>query len=198
MADYATVLIAAITAGAGLGGGLIAGRFNLKALVMSHRRDDAVSIRAKVEELYAELDHIENMSAEMSAQVMNAIGKQDAPAERFQTINLGKVRAIVALYFPACQPAFEAFDQRSTENARLLRASLEKKDRDPSFPLYEHVLLESQSRQRLCGELREFLGKEAEQLGKAIRLNAEADERMEVSRKQVPAITENNRRSPRE
>ncbi len=169
MVDWSTVLIAAISAGAGLGGSVIAGHFNLRVVTKSHRRDDVALIRAKVEELYAELDYVQNLSNVSAAGAMAAINAQAAPQEKFDTINLGKIRSIVGLYFPTCQTAIGAFDQQAAENAKTLRVDLEEKKLNPLTAGFSYLLLECQSRTRMCGELRELLDKQADVIGKSVR-----------------------------
>ena len=162
MADCATVLIAAISASAGLAGSVIAGQFNLKALSKAHSKDDAVSIRIKVEELYAELDNIQDLSNVSAVKALTAINAKAAPQERFDAINLGKVRSIVGLYFPECQVAIDAFDKQDIEDVKALRADFEN---DPLTAGFSYILVQCAGRSKMCREMRDLLGKEAKAIG---------------------------------
>ena len=166
MVDWSTVLIAAISGGAGLAGSVIAGHFNLKALRMGHRNDDVVSIRAKVEELYAELDHIQELSNESAVRAMAAIKAQGVPQEKFGTINLGKIRSIVGLYFPKCQAAIDAFDQEDIEDVKALRADFKS---DPLTAGFGYMLVQCAGRSKMCHEMRKLLECEANMVGKSVR-----------------------------
>ena len=166
MVDCATVLIAAISAGAGLAGSFIAGHFSLKALSMGHRKDDVVSLRVKVEELYAELDHIQNLSNSTMALAAPALKAHAAPQEKFDVINLGKIRSIVGLYFPSCQTAIDAFDKQEVEDAKALRAKIED---DPVTASFSFILIQCAHISKMCREMRDLLGKEAKAIGISVR-----------------------------
>lgn len=169
MADISTVLIAAISAGAGLAGSVIAGHFNLKALGLTHKRDDVATIGAKVEELYAELDRIQDAANQFSLRAMTAIHNKETEQPKIDTINLGKVRAIVGLYFPACLAPLGEFDARAAEHGKILRTDLKEKTLSPMEAACGYVLLECTSLVRLCGDMRGLLGAEAGVVGQSVR-----------------------------
>ena len=166
MVDYSTVLIAAISASAGLAGSVIAGHFNLKTLSNAHRKDDEVSIRIKVEELYAELDHIQELSNVSAVRALTAINANASPQEKFDAINLGKVRSIVGLYFPTCQAAIDAFDKQDIVDVEALRANFTN---DPLTAVFSYMLVQCAGRSKMCLEMRDLLGKEAEVIGLSVR-----------------------------
>ncbi len=166
MADEWTALIAAISGAAGLGGGLIAGRFNLKAVAKTHRRDDLATLRDKFEEMYVQLDRVENLSNETSSSALVAMNANSMPKERLAPIDLGKIRSIVQLYFPTCQPAVDALDQRETEGVKKLRADL--KD-NPVAANLMHVITQCYSISKMCRDVRELLTAQANEIGKSVR-----------------------------
>ena len=170
MTDVWTALIAAISGAAGLGGGLIAGRFNLKAVAKTHRRDDLATLRDKFEEMYAELDRVQDLSNVTSSRALVAMNAKKMPDEKPDAINLGKIRSIVQLYFPTCQPAIDALDQREIEDVKKLRADL--KD-NPVAATLMHLITQCYSISKMCRDMRELLAAQGKEVGKSVRVGAQ-------------------------
>lgn len=168
MVDWSTVVIAAISAGAGLAGSIIAGHFNLKGLGMSHRRDDDAMIRTKAEDLYVELDRLQEVNNVVTIRAMAAMNSKSAP-EPFPVINLGKARALVGLYFPECLPALEKYDTEGHERAKSLRDDLKEQKMDVSTAMLSYALLDSQGMLQMCRDAQTLLDKQVGLIGKSAR-----------------------------
>lgn len=166
MADWTTVCIALITAGAGLGGSVIAGHFSMKSVTKTHEREDRVTLEDKVEELFTLLDDVKLVGSKISSKALIALNANAAPAEPLPVSNLGKVRSLVGLYFPSCAPALIAFDARSAENTGALRAAIQAAEVTPLQAGFQHALLEGQSLVRLGDDLRVLLSAQARQIGR--------------------------------
>ncbi|MCC6827781.1 MAG: hypothetical protein IT550_06085 [Novosphingobium sp.] len=166
MADVWTALIAGITGAAGLSGGFVAGKFNLKSVAKTHRRDDLAALRGKFEELYAELDHVQNLSNSLSAQIMVAMNDKKAPSQPTEPVNLGKIKSIVRLYFPTCEPAIAALEQREVEETKKLR---DGNKADPISAFLFYAMHQNASTLRMCSDVRDLLAAQAENIGRSVR-----------------------------
>ena len=166
MADWTTVCIALITAGAGLGGSIIAVHFSMKSVTKTHEREDRVTLEGKVEELFTLLDDVKLVGSQISSRALIALNANAAPAEPLPAANLGRVRSLVGLYFPACAPALSAFDTRSAANTEFLRAAIQAAEVTPLQAGFQHALLEGQSIVRLGDDLRVLLSAQARQIGR--------------------------------
>jgi hypothetical protein len=166
MADVWTALIAAISGAAGLSGGFVAGKFNLKSVAKTHRRDDLAALRGKFEELCAELDRVQNLSNSSSVRAVTAMNEKKAPSEPMEPVNLGKIKSIVRLYFPTCEPAIAALERREFEETKKLRDGIKA---DPMSAVLGYALLQNASTLRMCSDVRDLLAAQAENIGRSVR-----------------------------
>ena len=91
------------------------------------------------------------------------------PDEKPEAIDLGKIRSIVQLYFPTCQPAIDALDQREIEEVKKLRADL--KD-NPVGATIMHLITQCYSISEMCQDVRELLAAQGDEIGKSVRDSA--------------------------
>lgn len=169
MVDYATVLIAVISAGAGLGGSIIAGNFSLKSVRLMHRRDDDALVRSKVEELYAELDRVQALSNVLAARAMKEMNAEVPSGEQFEQINLGRIRAVVSMYFPNCKVVIEDFDKEKIGNDKEIRKIFEDPKADLLKQSYKWASVDFVMVGSMCRNIRERLENEAETIGLSVR-----------------------------
>ncbi|MBY0284325.1 MAG: hypothetical protein K2W81_10220 [Sphingomonas sp.] len=169
MVDYSTALIAAITAMAGWGGSVITGRFRTRELSQSQRRDDAALMRAKVDELFSELDALQNVSSEQIVVAISILDRKDAAGAKIEKLNLGRIRSLVSLYFPDLAAMVTVYDENCNGLIRTLRADLQNEGMDKMTAMYGHVIQASQLTSNLCNELRVSLTKSATKIGTSIR-----------------------------
>jgi hypothetical protein len=167
MADWSTVVIAAITALAGMGGSIIAGRYNLRVLSKTHRRDDAAQFRHAVDALFLELDAVPEAS---SRQVPLALTMANGalPERSLEPVNLGRVRAIVTLYFPDLHNALDTLSERENAATVALRTSIQK-GVNPLVAGGQFALEQSVYVSALCRDLRESLPEKAKEIGASVR-----------------------------
>lgn len=167
MTDFGTVAIAAITALAGIGGSIILGHYNMKALAKTHRRDDAAHFRDKVQALFSELDAVQDASSKQIPLAM-AMANGAAPEKPIEAVNLGRVRAIVTLYFPELQGALVTLSDREAAATAAIRKSIENGN-NPIVAGGQFALEQSVYVSALCRELREALPATANVIGASVR-----------------------------
>jgi len=79
-------------------------------------RDDRAILRNKAEELFDELDQF--VAKSQAASVAAVAKMQDDTIQAKHVPDLGRVRAIAAIYFPTALPLIDAFE---TENLELIK-----------------------------------------------------------------------------
>jgi hypothetical protein len=168
MVDYATILIAAISAGAGLGGSIIAGYLSLKAVRLSHRREDSALVRSKVEELFAELDRVQALSHILSARALKEMNAETPSQDQFEQINLGKIRSIAGMYFPECKTAIASFDAEYAKVYKEVRELFKNHPPDLMKKSYGLISLEFGFMAKMCRDIRGILERNAEIIGASI------------------------------
>lgn len=169
MVDYGTVAIATITALAGWGGGVITGGFRMQELSKTHVRDDAVLVRAKVEELFCELDAIQSVASQQIVIAMRVLDRGKATGVTIEKFNLGKVRSLVSLYFPDLSATLSEYDKKCEELVLTLRADLQNEDMNKMTAMYGHVIMAGQVTSNLIEKLRVLLADQAHKIGGPIR-----------------------------
>jgi hypothetical protein len=169
MVDYGTVAIAAITALAGWGGSVIAGGFRMRELRRSHGRDDSALLRTKVEELFVELDALQAAASQQIVTAMGILDRRDPAGATVEKFNLGRIRSLVTLYFPALAAAVATYDAKCGALIKTLRADLQDPDMDKITAMYGHVVQAGQLTSNLCEELRGSLTDGAGVIGASIR-----------------------------
>jgi len=169
MDDYSTAAIAAITALAGWGGSVITGSFRMRELNKAHKRDDAALMRAKVDELFSELDALQNLASEQIVTAVGVLDRRDAADAKIEKLNLGRIRSLVTLYLPDLAASVATYDEKCNELIKTLRADLQNKDMDNISASFGHVVLAGQLTTNLCNELRGLLTDKASEIGASIR-----------------------------
>jgi hypothetical protein len=169
MVDNSTVLIAAISAGAGLAGSVVVGHFSLRGLGLAHRREDAAAIRMKAEELYGELDRLQAQGGVVSVHALVAMQTKQGSPDQFPPLDLGKMRALAGLYFPECLPPVREYDAFVMENARALRAEIKKGDVDQLIAGFGYVAADAQAVVMMCRQVRAKLDAQVGSLGESVR-----------------------------
>lgn len=167
--DYSTALIAAVTAMAGWGGSVITGGFRTRELGKSHKRDDAALMRAKVDELFSELDALQNLASEQIVTAVGVLNRRDVADAKIEKLNLGRIRSLVTLYLPDLAASVAAYDEKCNELIKTLRADLQNTDMDNKTATFGHVVLAAQLTTNLCNELRGLLTEKAGEIGASIR-----------------------------
>ncbi len=169
MDDYSTAAIAAITALAGWGGSVITGGFRMRELKKAHKRDDATLMRAKVDELFSELDALQNLASEQIVTAVGILNRRDAADAKIEKFNLGRIRSLVTLYLPELAASVATYDEKCNELLKTLRADLQNDDMDNMSATFGHVVLAGQLTTNLCNELRGLLTEKASEIGAPIR-----------------------------
>jgi hypothetical protein len=169
MADYSTALIAAITAFAGWGGSVITSGFRMRELGKTHKRDDAALMRVKVDELFSELDALQNLASEQIVTAVAVLNRKDVADAKIEKLNLGRIRSLVTLYLSDLAVAITAYDEKCDELIRALRADLQNEGMDNTTATFGHVILAGQLTTNLCNELRGLLTEKASEIGASIR-----------------------------
>lgn len=114
--ELAIVLAAAIGVLGALGGAFVGPFLQQKHEKWRADREDRMILRGKAEELFDELDQFVAKSQSAS---MAALAKmQDETVEAKQAPDLGRVRAIAAIYFPT---ALQLIDTFETENLEFMK-----------------------------------------------------------------------------
>lgn len=169
MADYSTALIAGITALAGWGGGFITGSFRMWELGKSHQRDDAALMRSSVGELFSELDLLQNLASQQIVTAIGILDRRDATGAKIEKFNLGRIRSLVALYFPDLAAVVANYDEKCSELIMTLRADLQNEGMDKMSAMYGHVVQAGQLTTNLCEDMRRLLTKKASEISASIR-----------------------------
>lgn len=169
MIDYSTALIAAVTAMAGWGGSVITGGFRTRELRQSQTREDAALMRAKVDELFSEIDALQNLSSEQIVTAVGILDRRDAVNAKIEKLNLGRIRSLVTLYFPDLAAIVAVYDKDCNELIRKLRADLQNEGMDKMTAMYGHVVQVAQVTSNLCNELRILLTEKTSEIGATIR-----------------------------
>lgn len=169
MADWPTVVIALVSAGAGIGGGVLQQIFVKRARALADVRDDANLLRGKLEELFLELDRLENDSNRTTVSAIMTLNSGVA-GEIKDTIGVGRVRAHANLYFPECMGRIAEYEDRRT--AAMKELADEAKAGNIRTGTVKSLIQESENLGQLIRELRDELAIVARRIGKPTRGNA--------------------------
>ena len=100
-------------------------------------REDSQLIRDKAQELFDELDRITSVSGQASTRVLERL--KDENLEARQVPELGRVRAISALYFPGSLPLIQTFEDEAgklmEEVVKLAENTAANADRMKGLPV---------------------------------------------------------------
>ena len=88
------------------------------------RRDDEKVLRDKAEELFDELDRVSRQAGQASVRSLQMI--KDKSLEALPVPDLGKIRAIVVMYFPDAMQIIERFENSHSEATKGIFDSLRK------------------------------------------------------------------------
>ena len=89
-----------------------------------------------------------------------------APSQPTEPVNLGKIKSIVRLYFPTCEPAIAALEQREVEETKKLR---DGNKADPISAFLFYAMHQNASTLRMCSDVRDLLAAQAENIGRSVR-----------------------------
>ena len=140
MADYSTALIAAITVMAGWGACVIAGSFRTRELNHSQRREDAALTRAKVDELFSELDALQTLSSEQIVTAVGILERREAADSKIEKINLGRIRSLATIYFPHFAAMITVYDENCIKLLKTLRTDIKNEGIDKINAMYDHIV----------------------------------------------------------
>lgn len=107
-----------------LGGVLIGPYFQRKHERWKAKREDQNILRAKAQELFDELDSIIRQSQEASLAAVARM--QDAAVKAKPVPDLGRVRAIAAIYFPTSLPLIENFETQHQQVTEFIVGEAKK------------------------------------------------------------------------
>ena len=110
------------------GGTFLQHGFGERARKRTERRDDLAVLRVKVEELFLEIDRLDNQAAKANVQYLMDIQKGVSRESPEDQISIGKIRSYVSLYFQDCTDCIAGFDERAAKNLAMLRDNLQNKE----------------------------------------------------------------------
>lgn len=103
---------------------------------------------------------------------MGVLQRRDAAGATTEKFKLGRMRSLVALYFPELAAALATYDEECSRLARTLRADLQDAGMDKLTAMYGHIVQAGQATSNPCDELRGLLTEKAGAIGISIRQTA--------------------------
>jgi hypothetical protein len=164
MNDLATVAIALISAGAALGGTLIQDVLRKRAQNEVNERADKELLRTKLEQIFSEIDRIENQSAKLAAQYLLDLQQGRSRDAVEDQIALGTIRSYVAVYFPSCAPCLLKFDEEKRQRMASFASLVTQPDANVKLATIEFTVDVTRGYGKLAEELRKALVLEAARL----------------------------------
>lgn len=164
MADWSTVAIAIVSAGAALGGVFLKGKQDWKAERRRAAREDAAELRARLEQLLLEIDlFADQTNANNLAHLLSAM--QNKPlAERQERPSISKIRALVSLHFPEGRSALARYDEQQVKNINSFKEDFAQPGKLKEAGLIAHQR-QAKAVEELTLELRQVLQNIAERIG---------------------------------
>lgn len=164
MADWTAIIIAALGIAGTLAATILANKNERKRHKEADRREDAATLRLKLEELYAEVERLEAVASDISLFAMRmATGVK--PDSALPSLELARVRSSINLYFPECREALAEYDRQIAEDLKTMRQQV-KESANPQEEAITTVLISRWSCfSVLAGAIHEQLDVRAESIG---------------------------------
>ena len=122
----ASVLAAIVGVVGALGGAFIGPFFQRKHERWVAKRADEQLLREKAQELFDELDRVAHAAAASTTRTLERLNKKDLEIIPFP--DLGRIRAVAALYFPSTLPRIEQFETQYGEGLASIVSELRSKN----------------------------------------------------------------------